>query len=322
MSRRTVLLLAGEPSGDAHGGALARAIARRLPGVRLTGTGGPAMAAAGVELLATLDDLAVMGFAEIVPRLPVFARLGRAVRSRLAGGEADLLVAIDFPGFNLRAARWARDAGVRVLYYVAPKVWAWRPGRARTLAAADEVAVVLPFEEAFLRERGVRATFVGHPLLDPPREAPCPEDAFRRRWGLDPERPLLALLPGSRRQEIGRHLRLFEEAAHAVREALPDVLPVLARAPSLSRAAYAGAAFPVVDDARALLRHARAALVKSGTATLEAALERTPMVVAYRTSAATWALARRLVRVEHVSLPNLVAGEGVVPEHVQADATP
>jgi lipid-A-disaccharide synthase len=322
VSTPTVLLLAGEPSGDAHGGALAEELVRRRPDLRLIGTGGPRMREAGVELLADLDELAVMGFAEIVSRLGRFRRLERAIAARLAHGDVALAVAIDYPGLNLRVARAAERLGVPVLYYIAPKVWASRPGRARTLAkCAERVACVLPFEPEILKGYGVRAEFVGHPLLDRPDDV-AEATAFRSRWGLDPERPLLALLPGSRRQEIERHLDLFVAAAERVQVARPGVQPVLGRASALPRELFVGTPYPIVDDVRALLRHARAALLKSGTVTLEAALEGTPSVVTYRTSFLTWMLAKALLRVEHVALPNLIAGERVMPELLQGGATP
>jgi lipid-A-disaccharide synthase len=210
---------------------------------------------------------------------------------------------------------------VPVLYYVAPKVWAWRERRVRALAeSTDLVAAILPFETDWLAGRGVRATWVGHPLVG--RAAPGSREAFCADRGLDPGRTFLALLPGSRRQEVERHLDLFAAAALRVQSARPEVLPVVARAPSLPPYLYERAGLPVVTDAHSLLAHARIALVKSGTATLEAALAGVPMTVVYRTSGLTWVLARRLVRVPHVSLPNLVAGERVVPERLQSDATP
>jgi len=317
----TVFLAAGELSGDAYGGELAAALRRRRPDVELIGVGGPSMAAAGVDLIAGLDDLAVMGFAEVVPRLAFFWKLERRIRGLLSAGRVQLFLPIDFPGLNLRLATAARRAGVPVLYYVAPKVWAWRERRVRTLAeSTDRVAAILPFETDWLARRGVRATWVGHPLVG--RPAPAARGSFCSDGGLDPERTFLALLPGSRRQEVERHLDLFAAAARLVHSSRPEVLPVVARAPSLPAPLYARAGLPVVTDTRALLGHARAALVKSGTATLEAALAGTPMTVAYRTSPLTWAVARRLVRVPHVALPNLVAGERIVPERVQSDATP
>jgi len=284
--------------------------------------GGPRMAAAGVRLMAGLDELAVMGLTEVLPRLAFFRHLETRVAGLLEERSVDLVVPIDFPGFNMRVARRAKRAGRRVLYYVAPKAWAWRAGRAQELAGiTDLVAVILPFERAFFEARGVRVEHVGHPLLDACAAEQDPR-TFRERWGLPPEAPLLALMPGSRPQEIARHLTLFEETARRVLAGRGDVLPVIARPPSLPTEAFARTPFPVVDDARGLLRHAAAALVKSGTGTLEAALEGTPMVVAYRTSAPTWWAARVLVRTDHVALPNLIAEARVVPEHLQSDATP
>lgn len=318
-----ILLLAGEASGDLYGGALATELRKRLPAADLVGTGGPRMKEAGVELLAELGDLAVMGFAEVLPRLLFFWRLERRLTGMLADPALRLVVAIDYPGLNLRVARAARARGKRVLYYVAPKVWAWRPDRARTLAeVADHVAVILPFEVDFLQRHGVRATFVGHPLLDCDPEAVPDRARFCRQWGLDTGRVLLALMPGSRSQEIHRHLGLFAKAARLVQGTHPEILPVVARAPALRVPDFEREGLAVVDDARGLLRHARAALVKSGTGTLEAALEGTPTVVAYLTGALTWAVAKRVVRVDHIALPNLIAGERIVPERVQEEATP
>jgi lipid-A-disaccharide synthase len=275
-----------------------------------------------VELLADLDRMAVMGFVEVARHLAFFRSLLADLTHRLASGEFDLVIPVDYPGLNLRVARAAHRHRVPVLYYIAPQVWAWKPRRARQLARwTRHVAVILPFEEEVLRAAGAAATFVGHPLLERHGEVEA-RDALCRRMGLDPGRPLLALLPGSRRQEVERHLDLFAGAAELVRSAHPEVQPVLARPASVPEAWLSGAGLPVSADSRALLRHARAALVKSGTSTLEAALEATPFVVAYRTHPLTYALARRLVRVPHVALANLVAGEEVVPELLQRSATP
>ncbi len=321
-SHPAILLLAGEASGDEHAAALARALRARWPGARLVGTGGPRMAAEGVELLAGLDRMAVMGFVEVARHLAFFRALLAALTRRLASGEIDLVIAVDYPGLNLRVARAAYQHRVPVLYYIAPQVWAWKPRRARSLARwTRHVAVILPFEEEILRASGASVSFVGHPLLERPGEVEA-RHTLCRRLGLDPERPLLALLTGSRRQEVERHLHVFARAAELVRSAHPEVQPVLARAASVPEAWLSGAGLPVTADSRALLRHARAALVKSGTSTLEAALEETPFVVAYRTHPVTFALARRLVRIPHVALANLVAGTEVVPELLQGSATP
>lgn len=301
---------------------MARALRERIPDVELVGLGGPALAAEGMELLAGLDDLAVMGFLEVLPRIPFFRRLERRVKALLDSGQVDLVIPVDYPGFNLRVTRHAHRKGIPVLYYIAPQVWAWKARRAERLAReADHVAVILPFEEELFTAHGGRATFVGHPLMEhapgiPDRSVLC------GALDLDPDRPILALLPGSRRQELDRHLELFAGAARRVAGRMPEVQPVLAAAAGVDPARLAATGFPVTPRTRALLHHARAALVKSGTGTLETALEGTPFVTVYRTHPLTFALARRLVRVDHVALANLVAGERVVPEVLQGEATP
>ncbi len=275
-----------------------------------------------MDLLEGLDALAVMGFAEVVRHLPFFLRLERRVTELLDSGEVDLVLPIDYPGFNLRITRAAHRRGIPVLYYIAPQVWAWKARRAGVLAReADRVAVILPFEVEFLERWGARAVFVGHPLLDEPHPPPDPL-AFAAAHGLDPHRSVVAVFPGSRRQELQRHLGPFVAAANLLREQDPSLQPVLGLAPSLPREALGGSGLPVVEDFRGLLRVARGALVKSGTTTLEAALAGVPFVTAYRTSPLTWILARRLVKVEHIALANLVAGERVVPEILQDEATP
>jgi lipid-A-disaccharide synthase len=317
--RRTVLVLAGEASGDHHAAAFVSELRARHPGLRIVGTGGARMADRGVELLAGLDDLAVMGFAEVLPRLPFFRRLAARVHRVMDEERPALVVLVDYPGFNMRMARAAHERGIPVLYYIAPQVWAWKQGRARTLARiADRVAVILPFEADFLAGFGVDARYVGHPLLDRPEDVPS-DTQFRARWGLDPGRPILAMLPGSRTQELARHLAPFRAIADAVVERRPDVLPVFSRSETLDAGLYHDVGYPVVTDTRALQRHAAAALVKSGTSTLETVLEDTPFAIGYRTSPATFWLARRLVKIDYVGLPNLVADAPVVPEFLQDD---
>lgn len=318
----TILMLAGEVSGDHHGAGVAKALRSAIPGVRLVGLGGPSMEAEGVELLAGLDQLAVMGFVEVLRHLGFFRRLMARVEALLDAGDIDLVLPVDYPGFNLRAASRAHARNIPVLYYISPQVWAWKAGRARQLAEhADQVAVILPFEVEILQKAGARVSFVGHPLLERPDDV-ADRETFCARWSLDPGRQLLAVLPGSRSQEIERHLDVFGAAAKRVEAERPSVQPVLARAGSVPESRLATAGLPVVDDTRALLRHARAALVKSGTSTLETALEGTPFVMAYRTHPLTYRLAKSLVRVPHLALANLVAGGRVVPEVIQDDATP
>jgi lipid-A-disaccharide synthase len=280
------------------------------------------MARAGVELLAGLDQLAVMGFVEVLSRLPFFWHLERRLQRLLASGSVDLVVPVDYPGLNLRIARTAHRLGVRVLYYISPQVWAWKPKRAKQLARdTDHVAVILPFEAPLLERMGAQVTFVGHPLLEEDRVVE-ERAAFTRAAGLDADQPILALFPGSRTQEIERHLELFLATARELRRLRPGLQVAVAQASSIPRKLYGALDAALVSDTRSLLHHARAALVKSGTTTLEAALAGTPFVTVYRTHPLTFALARRLVRVEHVALANLVAGERLVPEVLQGDATP
>jgi len=280
------------------------------------------MAQEGVELLEGLDRLAVMGFAEVIRHLPFFWKLERRLQALLQGGAVDLVLPIDYPGLNLRITRRARSLQIPVLYYVAPQVWAWKAQRARRLARdADRIAVILPFEEEIFRNLGGRAVFVGHPLLEE-SEAPPPRETFARSHGLDPSRPILALFPGSRRQEVIRHWGLFLETGSRIVQERPDVQLVAGRAPSIPLDELEGHDVTLTEDVEALLAHATAALVKSGTTTLQAALAGVPFVTVYRTHPATFFLAKRMVRVPHIALANLVAGERVVAELLQDDATP
>lgn len=280
------------------------------------------MASEGVELLAGLEDMAVMGFVEVLRRIRFFRRLEKRILRTIQAEHVDLVIPVDYPGLNLRVTRAAHGMGVPVLYYIAPQVWAWKAGRARTLSAwADRIAVILPFEAEHFAREGGRVHYVGHPLLDQEVEVATRED-FCARFGLDAERPILAIFPGSRDQEIRRHLTDFLAAGDLVRERHPEVQLAVAQAHSLPLTLPPGSAARVVSGSRTLLRHARAALMKSGTGTLEAVLEGTPFVVAYRTHPVTFALAKRLVKVRYISLANLVAGEEVVPELLQDEATP
>lgn len=316
-----ILISAGEPSGDLHGAAVARALRARWPDAQLYGFGGDRMRAEGVELWAHADQMAVMGFFEVAKHLPYFLGLLNRVRRHIADAPPDLVLPIDYPGFNLRLARYAKRHGVPVLYYIAPQVWAWHRSRMKELAEnAGHLAVVLPFEEALFRDAGARVSFVGHPLLDA-APAAMPREEFCARVGIEPTRPILALLPGSRAQEIRSHLELFNAAAARVQQRLPDVMPVFAQAPGISDDQMAGS-FPRTRDSRSLLQHAHAALTKSGTSTLECALALTPMVIAYRMHPLTYRIARRVVAVDHIGLVNLIAGRRVAAEFIQDAATP
>jgi len=325
----TLMVVAGEASGDLHGAALCRALRARVPGLRLTGMGGDLMAAAGVGLLAHVRDVAVVGLSEVTRRLPALWRSWRRLVAALDRERPRALVLIDFPGFNLRLARRARRLGVPVVYYVPPQVWAWRPGRlARIRRDVALVLAVLPFEAPLYRAAGVPVAYVGHPILDALVGAPSRE-AARRLLGLAPTDLVVGLLPGSRPHEVARLLPLMRAAAVRLAAARPGARFVLARAPTVGAADLArrlDGGPPVQVEAgrtHAVMRAADLLLVASGTAALEAALLGTPMVVCYRVSRATAFVARRVLRVPWISLANLVLGRAVVPElYTPADATP
>jgi lipid-A-disaccharide synthase len=280
------------------------------------------MASAGVKLQAHTRDLAVMGFVEVLKHLPFFLDLWSDVKGDLTSAPPDLVIPIDYPGFNLRLARQARALRIPVLYFIAPQVWAWHRSRMRELAEnVDRLAVVLPFEEALFREAGANVRFVGHPLIDVRDEIPS-RDSFCKSLKLDASRPILALFPGSRLQEVERHLPLFKQTAERIRAVAPDVQATVAATTTVARDTYEASGLPYTHDPRALLAHARAALVKSGTTTLQTGLAGVPMVVTYQMHPLTFLVARQLVEVPHVALVNLVAGERVVPELIQEAATP
>jgi lipid-A-disaccharide synthase len=317
-----IFVSAGEPSGDLHGAGVVRALRERYPEASIEALGGPRMAEAGATLRYDMEGLAAFGFVEIVSKLGAHLRLLRAVRQDLRAGRYDLVILIDYPGFHLRVAEAARSAGTKVLYYIAPQLWAWRPERARRLAAAvDRLAVVLPFEQPFFNGLGLRSEYVGHPLVD---RAPVPtRAAARESLGIGPESKVLGLFPGSRAQEIRRLWAPFRDAAaRLLAEGRCD--RVLVGGTEWGQYPDPGRAEILRDDPSRLLAAADAALVKSGTTTLEAALSGTPMVVAYKVHPLTYQLAQRVRTVAWVSLVNLVVGSEVVPELLQdrAEAEP
>jgi lipid-A-disaccharide synthase len=317
-------LVAGEASGDILGARLMAALAARRPDLRFAGIGGSRMQDQGLVSLFPMEELSLMGLAEVLPSL---ARLVR----RLAEAEADILakqpaalVTIDAPSFTLRLAGRVRPKGVRVIHYVAPQVWAWRPWRVKRIArVVDRLLCLLPFEPSFFAAAGIDARFVGHPIL----EGAIAGDsaAFRARHELGDDRRILAVMPGSRGGELARHLPIFGAAIDRLRGAVPALAPVALSLPRHGgRIAAAWPGVPVItDDAgkRDALAAAAAALVKSGTSSLEVALAGVPQVVAYRVNPLTAAIVRRIVTVRHASLVNILASSPAVPELLQERCT-
>jgi lipid-A-disaccharide synthase len=312
-----VMIVAGEPSGDMHAAAMVHTLRARRPDLHLVGVGGNRLHAEGVELLERAERIAVVGFVEVIRHLPILRRLMAALCARLDTGRVKLVVLIDYPGFNMRVAREAHRRGIPVLYYITPQVWAWHKSRVKALReTVTKAAVILPFEEALLRDAGIDATFVGSPLIDATQHLPSRVEACTA-LGLDARRPVLALFPGSRAGEISRHLADFVATAETIAAQRPAV-QVLVSAPQNIVLDAGRCPFPVVrDNSHVVFRAATAAMCKSGTTTLEAALCGCPLVVAYRTSPLTYAIAKRLVTLPNIALVNIVAGRRVVPEFIQ-----
>jgi lipid-A-disaccharide synthase len=313
-----IFVSAGEPSGDLHGAGVVQALRARHPDATIEALGGPRMAAAGAQIRYPMEGLAAFGLVEVVAKLGAHLRLLRALRTDFRAHRYDLVILIDYPGFHVRVAEAARAAGTKVLYYIAPQLWAWRPGRARRFASAvDRLAVVLPFEQRFFGGLGLRSDYVGHPLVDR-SDWPTRSEA-RARLGVPSDSRVLGIFPGSRQQEISRLWRPFRDAA---RRLLDE-----GRCDRVLVAGTPGGDYPdpgpltiLRGDPIPVFAAADAALAKSGTTTLEAALADVPMVVAYKVHPLTWLMFQRLRTVQWVSLVNLVAERQVVPEMLQEQA--
>jgi len=324
--RRSILMVAGEASGDLHGSKVVSRLKLADPSIEIYGVGGDRMGEAGMELAHHSRDFGVVGFVEVLRHVPRLRRTMNGLVALARERRTPLAILIDYPGFNLVLARRLREAGTRVLYYISPQVWAWGEGRVRKLAErAERVAVILPFEERFFAERGVDVTFVGHPLLEVPAIA-----CFEGRRERPPDRPLLGIFPGSRPHEVERHLSPMLAAAAILADEFPGLEIRVARAEGLDaglidrRLERAPGGTEVVGPERRhrLMREATALMVSSGTATLEAACFGTPMVIVYRMAPLSYAIGRMLVRIPHIGLVNVVSGREVVPELVQGEVTP
>jgi len=327
VSRQSIFLMAGEASGDRLGGALAEALVRIRPDIQLIGVGGPFMRAAGVELIHDYEKFAVLGLTEVIGRLPFFLRILAEFGRRFRNDPPGLFLPIDFPDFNIRLALRAHEVNVPVLWYVSPQVWAWRAGRVATLARiVDRMVVVFPFETAIYERAGLPVSFVGHPLLERLAVTKSHE-AVRRDLGIAEGEQLVALLPGSRRQEIRRILPPLAEAGRLLLAA--GIRVVVSRAPSIEpdyfNAVPGGAGstgLPIwTGDTANLVAAADLAVVASGTATLETGLLGTPAIIVYKMAPLSWQLARRLVRVDHIGLVNIAAGKRIAPELLQEQVT-
>lgn len=329
---KTLLIVAGEASGDKHAGYLVRSL-KRMSDVRVVGIGGDGMKAAGVELLHHVREMSVMGFTEIFSKLPFFRRVRRDLLESIAREKPSAVVLVDYPGFNLRFAAQAKKKGLEVIYFISPQVWAWGKRRIKKIRrTVDLMLTIFKFEEDMYCAEGIDAKFVGHPLLD---EMPAHDrkemEAFRNEFSVGPGGKLLALLPGSRLQEVSRILPTMLETVEFLREELMTsgihLTVVVGCVPGIDESVYrdivraSGVTVAFSSNSDMLMGAADAGMIKSGTATLEAALHDLPMIVVYKTGWLNYIIGRMLVKLDSISLVNIVAGKKIVEELIQDDFT-
>ena len=332
LAKRRVMIVAGESSGDLHGSHLIKAAAASYPDISFSGVGGRRMEASGCDILIPSDELSVMGVTEVLGRLPTIIKHFRHLAVMLKSSQPpDLLVLIDFPDFNLRLARVAKQAGVPVLYYISPKVWAWRSGRARVIAErVDRLAVIFPFEPEIYLPFNLRAEYVGNPLLD--EFAARPQDLhIRKQLDLSADAKIVGIFPGSRQSELNYIFATLVTTAKKLYEDDPRIQFVMPVAPSLrrrdleARLAEADARLPihlVEDNIYAVAASCQAVMTVSGTVTLQLALVGTPMAIVYKVAPLSYAIGRRLIKIPYAGLPNIIAGREIVREFIQTDAQP
>jgi lipid-A-disaccharide synthase len=315
-----IMIVAGEASGDLHGSNLVKEIKVIRPGISFFGIGGERMREKGVQLIYHINELSFMGFSEVLRNISLIRSVEKTIKTLLEIRRPKVVLLIDFPGMNLRIARYAKERGIKVVYYIAPQVWAWGKHRLKKMRKyVDHALVILPFEKEFFRNEGIDAEFVGHPILDF-LEVRMDRRQFCKSIGLDPERKILALFPGSRHREILNHLNVMVKTAIRLRDDF-DVQPAIGVSQNLtadfvrSHLPADGENIPLVQGVTYdLMHHAELAYVKSGTSTLEAACFQTPMVVLYKTSALNYFVGRLIVNLNHFSLVNILAGEEIVKE--------
>jgi lipid-A-disaccharide synthase len=325
MASPKIFLSAGEASGEHYGALLMAEIRRLAPQAEFFGLGGTRMASLGLRRIVRAEDVAVMGITEVILHMAHIYREYRKLKASLRAERPDIGILIDFPDVNLRLAAQLRRLNIPVVYFVSPQLWAWKKWRVRRVKRnVSRMLVIFPFEEAFYRGHGVAADFVGHPLADLDRPT-VTREAFARENGLDASKFWVGLLPGSRTKELLANLPPMLEAARLLGPKYEYLLPVAATLKDSQVQTLAGqtkgVSVHVVHDVRAVLQHARASVVASGTATVEAALIGNPFLVVYRVSRVTYAVAQRVVRVPHVGMVNLIAGRRIVPELIQHDFT-
>ena len=324
---KSILVIAGEASGDLHGSTVIRELKKRDPDLKCFGIGGDRMRAAGMELLYHVRDVSFIGFSEVVRHIPTFRRIFKHLTAECRNRSADMVLLIDYPGFNLRFGAKVKKMGVPVFYYIAPQVWAWHQSRARKMASfVDKMAVIFDFEVTFFREYGIDAEFVGHPLLDG-LELEMQKSEFLEAYELSTDQPLLGLFPGSRRQEIEHLLPVMLQTADQLREQNPKLQVAVSQAETIDKEQLLQIReYPyvktVVGHTYDLMNASDAAIVASGTATLETACFGTPFILAYQVSSVSYHIGLHLVKLPYIGLVNIVANEEVAREFIQMDLQP
>jgi len=313
-------IVAGEPSGDLHGGKLIQAIQNINPNTSFMGHGGNAMKAAGMQILEHTDDLAMMGFVEVIKHLPRMMKIMGRTIDTISRMKPDRIILIDYPGFNLRLAKRIHSLKIPITYFILPQVWAWKEKRVETMKTVlDQSLSIFPFEEEWFDSHGLATTYVGHPFAELEHLDEASKE-FYQRHNLSIEYPVLVLLPGSRQQEIDRHWPVFLNAVESIKKIIPDLQVMVGKASNVTINSIPDY-FRIETNARKAMIAGTAALVSSGTATLECAVEDTPMIVCYKLSSISWIMAKYLTHIKYASMVNLIANKKIVPELLQHDMT-
>ncbi len=325
MNSNSILIIAGELSGDVQGGKLVAAIKKMSPDVSITGIGGDNMKDAGMELLRHIREMSFLGFSEVIKHLPLIRQIMNELTEWIETNRPETVVLIDYPGFNLRLAKKAKKLGCRVVYYISPQIWAWGAGRIKKISRlVDHMIVVFPFEEKIYRSAGIKVDFVGHPILEG-LKSKLSRDEFFEKHGLKSDKSLVGLLPGSRIQEVEKLYLPMIEAAELMKKELPALQTVTGVSPTLNEKMYS-----IIETGKDLehskavydvMQHSDLLFVASGTATLESACLGTPMIIVYKVSPVSWFLGKMLVKLKNIGLVNIVAGEQIVPEILQSEVT-
>ena len=326
LNSNSILIVAGEVSGDIHGGKLVKAIKELSPELKIAGIGGENMRSSGMELLRSVNEMSFLGFTEVIKHLPFVRKVMNELLEWIEEEHPKIVVLIDYPGFNLRLAEKAKKLGCKIIYYISPQIWAWGKGRIKKIARLiDQMIVVFPFEEELYRNAGVAVEFVGHPILENLEVNSSKEDFFSEN-NLNPNEKMIGLLPGSRTQEVKNHYKPMIDAVEKLKSEFPNVQSITAESPGVDKVVYTEIAGnnsqKYTDKTHDVMKHSDLLFVASGTATLESACFGTPLLVVYRVSPISWLIGKMLVNIDSIGLVNIVAGKKIAPELLQSELTP